>query len=184
MGIINCSWYIGNNINAIGNDIGGIGPQASLVAPGYGTDETDPTNFYSKLHSVYDQGHPDAWDFTSPIWYEWPDRDPLFTPGPVVVGKPGYLTGIYLHATPGQYVRIYNPTGVNRRISVDGVYWGGASHTLAYQNSGLVGAGGYLEIKPASDGIILHNIYFEEQIAIKLVNGVGDELEFMQAVGV
>ncbi len=40
--------------------------------------ETDKSNFYSKNHGVYAIGTEDAWDFSSPIWYEWNNKLPLF----------------------------------------------------------------------------------------------------------
>ncbi len=42
----------------------------NLATESYGTDELDNTEFYTTDHVVYDQGNPDAWDFSTPIWYE------------------------------------------------------------------------------------------------------------------
>ena len=97
--------------------------------------------------------------------------------------KKGHLSGIYLHSTIDQYIRIYNPTASPRRICVDGIYWGGILHRTPYTYEIQVDVGAYLEIKPASgESIILHNIYFEEQINIRIVSA-GNEVDFMDSIG-
>jgi len=42
----------------------------TLSEKSYGTDEDVYTLLQHKEHIVYDQGNPDAWDFTTPIWFE------------------------------------------------------------------------------------------------------------------
>jgi len=58
----------------------------TLAQLGFGTDEPDHTKFYNVImktppNTVYDQGNINAWDFTTPIWYEHNNTYPNFIPG-------------------------------------------------------------------------------------------------------
>jgi hypothetical protein len=91
--VTNCAWYNAITTNAIGYDEDTAAAITTLAEISYGTDETDNTKFYNVIlkspgHVVYDQGNADAWDFSTPIWYEWSDRYPLFIPEPIIAGKP------------------------------------------------------------------------------------------------
>lgn len=83
--IVNCAWFTSSTANAIGwRTILNV-PVATLSEISSGTDEPDNTLFYNVIlkspsHVVYDQGNANAWDFATPIWYEWSDRYPLFVP--------------------------------------------------------------------------------------------------------
>ena len=104
--------------------------------------------------------------------------------GPPIAGKKGHLTGLYIKAVATQYIRIYNTSTDPRYIRVDGVYNMGASFGQAYTNSAQIPAGNYLEIKPAAgDGVIIHNIFYEEQIESRIVDASGNECAFLEAQG-
>jgi len=47
-----------------------------------------------------------------------------------------------------------------------------------------VGAGSYLEVKPAAgQEIIIHNIYHEADVEVRLVDGSGNALSFLEESG-
>jgi len=63
--LTNNSWASESYAVAIGDLSGSQVP--TLATNGYGTDETDATDFYSKLHAVYTGVTP--WNFTNATWY-------------------------------------------------------------------------------------------------------------------
>lgn len=82
--IANCAWFTSSFSNSIGYDKVTELPIATLAEISAGTDETDNTKLYNVIlktpsHVVYDQGNANAWDFATPIWYEWSTTYPLFT---------------------------------------------------------------------------------------------------------
>ena len=97
--VVNCSWSTDSSTYAIGySDTFGT-YIATLTEKVYGTDEVDKTKFYNVIlklpsHAVYDQGNANAWDFSTPVWYEWSTKYPLFISEgvvpPVVVSFKGY----------------------------------------------------------------------------------------------
>ncbi|MDD2482765.1 MAG: GLUG motif-containing protein [Candidatus Shapirobacteria bacterium] len=79
----NNGWLKSDGLSAIGEiasyEISDYDTISTYQGPGSVThEETDASVFYSKDHDIYDFGGVNAWDFITPIWYEWTNTFPKF----------------------------------------------------------------------------------------------------------
>ncbi|MDD2482766.1 MAG: fibronectin type III domain-containing protein [Candidatus Shapirobacteria bacterium] len=77
----NNGWLKSDGLSAIGEIVSFKSSDFTFIYQGPASvthEETDASVFYSKDHDIYDFGGVNAWDFITPIWYEWTNTFPKF----------------------------------------------------------------------------------------------------------